>query len=152
MGWQWHQLDHTQIIWPSLQTDNHASTSPLSFYRPDAFPAVQSTVSKHWGDTKFINILHQSCSNIKRQPANPDLHSFSIFKFYWLVGWWSRCISTPNFVQIGQSIAKISWFFLFFKTAAIRHLGFDWCVFAPPTKKCFLVFITVYKIWLLSIY
>jgi len=27
MGWQWHQLDHTQIICTSLQTDNHASTS-----------------------------------------------------------------------------------------------------------------------------
>jgi len=28
MGWQWHQLDHMQIICTSLQTDNHASTSP----------------------------------------------------------------------------------------------------------------------------
>ena len=25
MGWQWHQLDHMQIICTSLQTDNHAS-------------------------------------------------------------------------------------------------------------------------------
>ena len=32
MGWQWHQLDHMQIICTSLQTDNYASTSPLSFY------------------------------------------------------------------------------------------------------------------------
>ena len=32
MGWQWHQLDHMQIICTSLQTDNHASTSPLSFF------------------------------------------------------------------------------------------------------------------------
>jgi len=31
MGWQWHQLDHMQIICTSLQTDNHGSTSPLSF-------------------------------------------------------------------------------------------------------------------------
>jgi len=30
MGWQWHQLDHMQTICISLQTDNHASTSPLS--------------------------------------------------------------------------------------------------------------------------
>jgi len=30
-GWQWHQLDHMQIICTSLLTDNHASTSPLSF-------------------------------------------------------------------------------------------------------------------------
>jgi len=42
------QLDHTQIIYTSLQTDKHASTSPLSFYRPDALPAAQPTVSKHW--------------------------------------------------------------------------------------------------------
>ena len=30
----------------SLQTDNHASTPPLSFYRPDALPAAQPTASK----------------------------------------------------------------------------------------------------------
>ena len=47
-GWQWHQLDHMQIICISLQTSNHASTSPLSFYRPDVLPAAQPTVSKHW--------------------------------------------------------------------------------------------------------
>jgi len=26
MGWQWHQLDHMQIICTTLQTDHHAST------------------------------------------------------------------------------------------------------------------------------
>ena len=31
MGWQWHQLDHMQIICTSLQIDNHASTLPLTF-------------------------------------------------------------------------------------------------------------------------
>jgi len=29
------------------RTDNLASTSPLSFYRPDALPAAQPTASKH---------------------------------------------------------------------------------------------------------
>jgi len=33
MGWQWHQPDHTQIIYTSLQTNNHACTSPLSFFK-----------------------------------------------------------------------------------------------------------------------
>jgi len=33
--WQWHQLGHLQVC-TLLQTDNHASTSLLSFYRPDA--------------------------------------------------------------------------------------------------------------------
>jgi len=44
--WQWHQLDHMQVC-TSLQTDNHTSTPPLSFYRPDALPATQPTASKH---------------------------------------------------------------------------------------------------------
>jgi len=29
--WQWHQLDHMQVC-TLLQTDNHASTPPLSFF------------------------------------------------------------------------------------------------------------------------
>ena len=41
--WQWHQLGHMQVC-TSLQTDNHASTQPLSFYRPNALPAAQPTV------------------------------------------------------------------------------------------------------------
>jgi len=46
--WQWHQLGHMQVC-TLLQTDNHASTQPLSFfYWPDALPAAQPTVSKHW--------------------------------------------------------------------------------------------------------
>jgi len=41
----------------SLQTDNHASTPPLSFYRPDALPAAQPTVSKHWRWILCSNIM-----------------------------------------------------------------------------------------------
>jgi len=50
MEWQWLQLDHMHIIAPPLsrQITTHASTSPLSFYRPDALPAAQPTASKHW--------------------------------------------------------------------------------------------------------
>jgi len=44
--WQWHQLGHMQVC-ISLQTDNHASTPPFSFYRLDALPATQPTASKH---------------------------------------------------------------------------------------------------------
>jgi len=43
--WQWHQLGHMQVS-TSLQTDNHASTPPLSFLQPDAFPVAQPTASK----------------------------------------------------------------------------------------------------------
>ena len=52
--WQWHQLGHMQVC-TSVQTDNHASTPPLSFYRLDALPAAQPTASKHWRDTTFYN-------------------------------------------------------------------------------------------------
>jgi len=48
--WHWHQLGHMQVC-TSLQTDNHASTSPLSFYRPDALPAAKPTASKHCRDS-----------------------------------------------------------------------------------------------------
>jgi len=44
--WQWHQLVHMQVC-TSLQIDNHASTPPFSFYRPDALPVAQPTASKH---------------------------------------------------------------------------------------------------------
>jgi len=44
---QWHQLGHMQVC-TSLQTDNHASTPPLSSYRPDALPAAQPMASLHW--------------------------------------------------------------------------------------------------------
>ena len=44
----------------SLQTDNHSSTSPLSFYRPDALPAAKQTALKH---LKII-ILFTKCGRI----------------------------------------------------------------------------------------
>ena len=44
LGWQWHQLDHMQTICTSHQTDNHANTSSLSFYGPDALPDAQPSV------------------------------------------------------------------------------------------------------------
>ena len=42
---QWHQLDRMQTICTSLQTDNHTNTSSLNFYRPEALPGAQLTVS-----------------------------------------------------------------------------------------------------------
>jgi len=56
MGWQWHHLDHIQIICTSLQTDNHAIASPFSFYRPDALSVTQPTASKHWRHNLTINV------------------------------------------------------------------------------------------------
>ena len=62
--WQWHQLGHMQVC-TSLQTDNHASTPPLSFLQagcPSCRPTnsvkalkAQSTSLK--GEKKCYNIL-----------------------------------------------------------------------------------------------
>ena len=41
--WQWHQLGHMQVC-TSLQTDNHASTPPLSFLQ-DGCPSCRPTNS-----------------------------------------------------------------------------------------------------------
>jgi len=51
-----YQLDHVQIICTSLQTDNHARTSPLSFYRPDSPHAAQLTASKHWRNNPQLQL------------------------------------------------------------------------------------------------
>jgi len=41
---QWHQLDHMQTICTLLQTDNHASTPPLSFLQA-GYPSCHPTNS-----------------------------------------------------------------------------------------------------------
>jgi len=42
--WQWHQMGHMQVC-TSLQTDNHASTSPLSFFLQAGCPSCRPTNS-----------------------------------------------------------------------------------------------------------
>jgi len=41
------QLDHMEIICASLLADNYASISLLNFYRLNALPDAQPTLSKH---------------------------------------------------------------------------------------------------------
>jgi len=47
--WWWHQLNHMQVC-TSLQSDNHASTHHLVFYRSVALPAAQncSYIKETW--------------------------------------------------------------------------------------------------------
>ena len=57
--WQWHQLGHMQV-WPtSLQTDNHASTPPLSFLQARC-PSCRPT------------------NSVKALKACPDFTEFSV--------------------------------------------------------------------------
>jgi len=63
--WQWHQLGHMQVC-ISLQTDNHASTPPLSFYRLDALPAAQPKTSKHWRQHYITYFMHYTFLDFPR--------------------------------------------------------------------------------------
>jgi len=45
--WQWHQLEHMQVC-TLLQKITTPAPHYSVFYRPDALPAAQPTVSKHW--------------------------------------------------------------------------------------------------------
>jgi len=54
-GVQWHQLDHMQTICTSLQTDNHASTPPISFLQAGC-PSCRPTNSIN---TLKAHILHE---------------------------------------------------------------------------------------------
>ena len=73
-GCQWHQLHHMQIICTSLETDNHASTSSLSFYRPDALPDAQPTASNSEGKCQssdnVFSILMQNLNTKDKSTTN----------------------------------------------------------------------------------
>jgi len=68
--WQWHQLGHMQVC-TSLQTDNHASTPPLSFFtdRMPFLPSNQQCQSTEGNSTegntvfilRFKNSVPQYC-------------------------------------------------------------------------------------------
>ena len=84
--WQWHQLGHMQVC-TSLQTDNHASTPPLSFYRPDALPAAQPTASKHcrrkMGEifrhrTASCCVMYDSCAQRYAHKYEPFSNSYVV--------------------------------------------------------------------------
>jgi len=71
--WQSHQLGHMQVC-TVLQTDNHASTPPQSFYRPDALPATQPTASKNWRPKAML--LHLSNAIIVLKIVFTSHHKF----------------------------------------------------------------------------
>jgi len=48
IGWQWHHLDHMQVICISLQTDNHSSTSSLSSVKAETSSWRLTNNVRHW--------------------------------------------------------------------------------------------------------
>ena len=130
MGWQWHQLDHMQITWTSLQTDNHASTSPLNFYCPDALPDTEPTVSKHWRHTDTPSMAFINRKNLASKTSCRSLFSA---RFHL-----DRCIMSPLLGQKLQIWPNLDYLWL---TSLPLHLYQQeichgrvnlWC--ALPTK------------------
>ena len=79
--WQWHQLGHMQVC-TSLQTDNHASTPPLSFLQarcPSCRPANSiKALTLSFLDAKS---LHYYVELLSRVPLPLLLPGYSLARF-----------------------------------------------------------------------
>ena len=74
MGWQWHQLDHMQIIYTcSLQTDNRASTSSLNY--------LQAACSSWRPTNKCVHIV--GCDSEQRERLIPTRRSETADEWIW---------------------------------------------------------------------
>ena len=72
--WQWHQLGHMQVC-TALQTDNHASTPPLSFLQagcPSCRPtnSVKALKVTHTGYIKCYKLSASDFSSHHRKSVN----------------------------------------------------------------------------------
>jgi len=70
MRWQWHQLDHMQIIYLHLspvQTDTTLAPHYSIFHRPDTLPEALSTVSNRCGSGgKYLGAMPPKPSGEQR--------------------------------------------------------------------------------------
>jgi len=100
--------------------------------------------------TKFCQNRSFRCGDIAffrifKMAAAPSW-IFKIAKFCWLLcSRGRRRISVPNFVKIGQSVAKILRFFDFSRW----YLGLVWGIFGPPTVSTYGS-LSLCKIWFWS--
>jgi len=63
--WQWHQLGHMQVC-TSLQSDNHANTSPLSFLQagcPSCHPTNSVKALKATAPKVLLVVKAKLCSS-----------------------------------------------------------------------------------------
>ena len=126
--WQWHQLGHTQVC-TSLQTDNHASTPPLSFYRPDALPAAQPTASKHW-----------------RQYV---LHEFRLKEFRGVLSHFMTLVQDTLWLDYTLSLCVLTWecevVEIWYQQNAFVHLHLVYMVVMQHLWSTFSIFLTKFR-------
>ena len=77
IGWQWHQLNHMQVICTSLQIDNYTNTSSLSFLRG-------------WMLFLSPNQQHQSTEGTETERKEGIITSKHTFKFQYAAGYVKR--------------------------------------------------------------
>jgi len=88
--WQWHQLGHMQVC-VSLQTDNHASTPPLSFLQAGC-PSCRPTNS-----VKALKGLQQHKMNTKKlKPGLVALYTTSGLEMEWAYSHRSRKVKNTH--------------------------------------------------------
>ena len=83
--WQWHQLDHMQVC-TSLQTDNHASTPPLSFLQagcPSCRPtnSVKALKAKYCDVSAAIKLNFHMLSTTRGIAKNASRYNLRKFSF-----------------------------------------------------------------------
>jgi len=93
--WQWHQLNHMQVC-TSFQTDNHASTPPLSFLQagcPSCHPtnSVKALKDKRTNDDNTQPTYYASCFHSIKWNSNISLVSLCLS-----VRWWQKIPLTWN--------------------------------------------------------
>ena len=77
--WQWHQLGHMQVC-TLLQTDNHASTSPLSFLQAGCPSCRLHVLLKLHGGQQIVaviravDVLVNGNNGIAGRPAAGDIY------------------------------------------------------------------------------
>ena len=106
-GWQCHQLDHTQIICTSLQTDSHASTHRSIFTGRMQFLTPNRQCQKPWKQ------IRRNIFWMKKSTEDNTKH-YWLHTLYWFAIYWSQ----PDFVlsvfhwvwHFSQSISKKKYF------------------------------------------
>jgi len=100
-GWQWHQLGHMQVC-TLLQTDNHASTPPLSFLqagRPSCRPTNSVKALKATNSCINIHHLLYCLYHGLHGSASPVLMATGLVNGRWQ-------FSTPKRIDTPQPITK----------------------------------------------
>jgi len=102
--WQWHQLGHMQVC-TSLQTDNHANTPSLSFYRPDALPVAQPTASKHWRQKPKTRHAQKNNASTK---STELVHSAEERVYSMVRKIFKRCVLTCSIVELEDNSPDVT--------------------------------------------